>query len=603
MNRRLYLALMLMGFTSLAAQTLLIREFFITFNGNELTIGIVLANWILLAALGSSIGNRFARKAVRPIFSYSLLQVGITLYLPISIFLIRTIKNIIHLPPAEGVGIFAIVSASFLIPSVLGILTGLQFPFGCRILRDVSARPLESAGIVYILESIGFIIAGAAITYLLIPRLDSFSIVLFAGLLNTLSASFLLKNERSPGAFTKFFQAVAAFLAVLIIISFFGPASRVQHYSLKEQWRGRNLLDYGNSVYGNLAVTKNADQYTFYSNGLPIIVTPLPDIAPTEDLVHFTMLSHPGPKEVLLIGGGAGGMIHEILKYPVERLTYIELDPTLIKLVKEYPTDLTNEELDDKRLETIYMDGRRFLKTTKRHYDIVIVNLPIPSTLQLNRFYTKEFFENVRSSLKDNGIFAFRLLGSLSYLSPELRDLNGSILNTLKDVFFPVVIPGYSNIYLASKRELNIVPELLLKRLEEKGIHTKIFNKLYLEDRLNPEWLKWFNRSLSGYTTLRKNSDLRPIGTYYAVSYWNSLFSPRFQTLVRTWAKIKFLPLLLALAICGALLSAITLFIPQPKKYSTGLAILSPGFTGMSLNLILIYAYQSFYGFVFYHIA
>ncbi|MDD5495956.1 MAG: hypothetical protein PHP46_02500, partial [Candidatus Omnitrophica bacterium] len=256
-----------------------------------------------------------------------------------------------------------------------------------------------------------------------------------------------------------------------------------------------------------------------------------------------------------------------------------------------------------KRLETIYMDGRRFLKTTKRHYDIIMINLPIPSTLQLNRFYTKEFFENVRSSLKDNGIFAFRLLGSLSYLSPELRDLNGSILNTLKDVFFPVVIPGYSNIYLASRRELNIGPKLLLKRLEERGIPTKIFNKSYLEDRLNPEWLKWFKRSLSSYTTLRKNSDLRPIGTYYAVSYWNSLFSPRFQTLVRTWAKIKFLPLLLALAICGALLSAITLFIPQPKKYSTGLAIFSTGFTGMSLNLILIYAYQSFYGFVFYHIA
>jgi spermidine synthase len=374
-------------------------------------------------------------------------------------------------------------------------------------------------------------------------------------------------------------------------------------FSLTKQWRGQEVLSYRNSVYGNLAVIKSKGQYTFYNDGIPIITTPSPDIASIEELAHFTLLSHPQPKRILLLSGAAGGLIKEILKYPVEKLTYTELDPLLIKLIRDFPTELTKSELSDPRLEIKYIDGRRFLHLTKEKYDVIILNLPMPSTLQLNRYYTQEFFQNIKSALNKEGIFSFDLPGSLSYLSPAMVNLNATILNTLESVFYVNIIPGDVNLYLAQKEEFKITPQLFLERLEQNHIQTKLLNQYFLEYRLSPDWLKWFQDSLSGYSKARKNLDLLPKATFYSITYWNDIFSPRLQGFFKTLDKLNFKLLALILLFFGLTLLVLNICIPGFKKSSIGFAICTTGFIGMSFDLILIYAYQSFFGFVYSHLA
>ncbi|MFA6609832.1 MAG: hypothetical protein WCT15_03185 [Candidatus Omnitrophota bacterium] len=602
MDKKLSFAYLLMGFTSLAVQTILIREFFITFNGNELTIGMVLASWILLVALGSAGANRLSQRSAEPRSVYAMLQLGIACSLPVSIFLVRMVKNMLGITVGEGVGIPVILLSSLIIPILPGILTGMQFPFGSRLLRNSTGQAEGSSGKVYLVESIGFIIAGAVITYSLITRFDSFSIAAILALVNAISAMTLLTGSREVRS-AGYIRAFIAALFIVALFSLFGPAQRLHQFSLDKQWKGQKLLSYRNSVYGNLAAAKSNGQYTFYSNGLPIITTPLPDITATEELAHFSMLAHPDPKKVLLIGGGAGGMINEILKYNIEKLTYIELDPSLIRMVKDFPTTLTEKELHDGRLDIKNMDGRRFLNMTKDVYDVVIVNLPIPSTLELNRFYTAEFFRSARSSLSERGLVTYTLPGSLSYLGTELRNLNGVIMNAAKEELALTAIPGYTNIYLASKKDAGITPDILFKRLSERNIETKTINRLYLEDRLDLQWIKWFQYSMSRHSQTRKNSDIMPIGAYYAVSYWNALFSPGLNSVMRLWDKLNFAAFAAAILVCGVLLYMSLSFVPDRKKYSTALAIFTTGFVTMCLNLILIYAYQSFFGFVFSDIA
>lgn len=612
MNKKILFALLLMGFTSLVVQTSLIREFLISFYGNELTIGLILANWIILEALGSSILSRASARSTRPHLIYALLQTGIALYLPLSIFLIRNIRNMLGLTLGEGVGILPILFSSFFILAPLSIFDGAQFPFGCRLLTDASGRPLESSGRVYILEAMGFILAGPIFTYLLITKLNSFSIAFSLGLLNLLSAILLLKDKLKD-TLTKSFFIITNILFILVAFTFLNPASKLQKFSINKQWKGQQILRYQNSVYANLVVTKSENQYTFYSDGIPIITTPVPDIAHIEELVHLTMLGSSNPKNVLLLSGGAGGVIKEILKYPIEKLTYAELDPLIIKLVKDFPTELTQEELSDPRLDIQHIDGRRFLRLTKScaaggpasggKYDVVILNLPMPSTLQLNRFYTLEFFQNVKSVLTEDGIFSFGLPGSLSYINEPMRNLNGSILNTLKSIFYVNIIPGDFNLYLATKSELKINPEIFLRRLGERNIQTRLLNKFHLEYRLNPQWLDWFNNSLSDYTKIRKNLDLLPSATFYSISYWNTVFSLRLQGILKILDKLNFKVLLLGVLILGIGLLVLSIYIPGFKKSSIGFAIGTTGFMGLSFDLILIYAYQSFYGFVFSHFA
>ena len=603
MKIKIFAAALLLGFTSLLAQTLLIREFLISFYGNELIIGVVLANWIILAAIGSIYASRLSLKNSRPILIYAILQTGISLYLPIGVLLIRLIKNILGLSLGEGMAILPTLTTSFFILAPLTILVGAQFPFACRILSDFSKRPLQAVGRIYVVEAMGFILAGPLITYLVISKLNAFQIAFLAGLLNISCAILLLKTELKDNL-RKIFIATLGLLLILLIFIFFAFSQKIHSFSVNKQWMNQRVLDYRNSVYGNLVVTKTKGQYTFYSDGLPIITTPFPDIASLEELAHFVALSHKNPKDILFLSGAAGGLIKEVLKHPLKKLDYAELDPALIQLLKKFPTALTQEELNSPYLNIKFIDGRRFVRLANYRYDVIILNLPASSTLQLNRFFTQEFFRNIKSILNDEGIFALRLPGSLSYIGEELRNLNGSIWNTLKTVF-PVVkiIPGDYNLYISSKSNFEISPQIFISRLKERNIPTHLLSDSYLQYRLDPRWITWFTASMKDTTKIRDNSDLLPSGLFYGISYWNAQFSRNLESFFRSLDRLNFKLLLSIICLAGVGFFLCQRAFPKLKRASIGFAISSTGFTGMSVNLMIIFAYQSFYGFIFQHFA
>ena len=601
MKKSLLFALILMGFTSLIVQTLLIREFLISFYGNELTIGVILFNWIILEAIGSNIFSRFSERLKRPYLSYALLQAGISIYLPIGIFLIRNIKNLLGFNLGEGLGIGPIFLSSFFIIFALSIFDGAQFPIGCRLYKENTLYPEESAGRVYILEAVGFILAGPLFTYLLITHFNSLFIALIISAFNLFCGLLLLKQNFKEKMHKIFFFCISLLFLTNIIL-FFGPVNLIENLSIQKQWQKIKVLKYKNSLYANLVTTQAQNQYTFYSDGIPIITTPIPDINYVEDLVHFSLLSHQHPKKVLILGSALGGPLKEILKYPIQEVHYVELDPELIKMAKEFPTQLTQKELSDKRVKIHYLDGVRFVYFTEEKFDVIILNLPMPSNLQLNRFYTEEFFKKIKSILNEEGIFTLSLAGSLSYLNLSLKNLNGSILNTLENVFKVSVIPGDYNLYLCAKKELKLTSENLLEKINQTNIETKLFNNQYLQYRLNPFWKDWFLGQIKGYKSLRKNQNLSPISMFYSLWQWNSLFSPKTEIIFKLLDKFNFRFFWLATFLISLILLFLKRAFKQAKKIGLWLAIATTGFMGMGLELIILYMYQVFFGYIFSHI-
>ena len=599
--KKLVFAFLLMGFTSLVIQVLLIREFLICFYGNELTIGLILANWIILGAVGSGLASGFSQRSKKPLLSYSILQSLIAVYLSFAVYLIRGLKSFLPLSSGEMVGLAGVFGSSFLILSGLGILVGAEFPLGCRIWKDYSQNNIESVSRVYILESLGFIIAGPVFTYIFITRLASLEIAATVGLLNLISAILILQKE-TESLSKKFLTFIIAILICVGAISLFPAISqKLNDYSLKKQWKNYTLLESKNSIYANISVTKEKEQYTFFSDGIPIITTPVPDIIATEEFTHFAMLSHPDPKDILVAGGGAGGVIFEILKYPVRRIDYTELDPLLIRLIKKYPTPLTQKELSDARVSVKIIDAGLYIKNTPQRYDVVLIKLPLPATLQLNRFYTKEFFGTVKGVLKDSGILVFSLAGSLSYLSPELQKLNLSTINTLKEVFgFIKVIPGDSNIYLASNSAFNIEPDLISQRLKERNISSRVFTPFYIQERLDRRWSDWFYNTLSKNKNVKNNSAFLPVGLFYSLSYWDMLSSPYLSGFLKTVEKINLKMLLLIVFAAAIFIFSLG---RKFKKIGVAYALLTSGMLGIVYELLLVFVYQSFYGYVYQHLA
>jgi spermidine synthase len=275
-----------------------------------------------------------------------------------------------------------------------------------------------------------------------------------------------------------------------------------------------------------------------------------------------------------------------------------------LKLVQKFSTPLTQSELSDPRLKIHYTDGRLFMKRTRDRFDVIFIGLSAPQELQTNRLFSSEFFSKAKEKMNPGGIIVLTLPGSLTYISPELRDLNGCILDTLKSVFLSVrIIPGDVNLYLASNSDKleSVTDDELIKGLEEKKIKTSLFTKSYVEYRLHERWMKWFLQSMERKET-RINSDFRPMGVYLSLSYWNALFSPYF-TVIFKWFEGFSLRISIAFTVLFTLLMAI-IFIKKPRcsRQSLPYCIFTTGFAGMIFNLAIIFAFQTSYGYLYHQI-
>jgi spermidine synthase len=596
-----------MGLSATVAQIILLRELLIPFLGNELTLGIVLANWLILVAVGSFIIGKSVERVERKLEVFVMLQLALSIAFPLAIFLCRLFKNILLATPGEALGFVPIFYSSLLILIPVTLPYGALFTYGCKLYARSDGEDASSVGQVYLLETVGSMIGGLLLTFLLIQYFNSFTIAFLIAFSNSLMSIFLLRANpiSSRAIFQKAFMILSIFLAFLFAFALLPQiSSSIHQFSIRSQWRGLNVIHYENSIYGNITVTKRGEQYTFFADGVPSITSPVPDISFIEDFVHFPMLFHEKPESILILNSGAGGMIHEILKYPVTRVDYVELDPLLLKLVQKFPTPLTQSELSDRRVKIHYMDGRLFVQRTGERFDLIFIGLSTPQSLQTNRLFSSEFFSLAKEKMNSNSILALSLPGSVTYISPELRDLNGCILDTLRSIYHHVrVIPGDVNLYIASDSDLleKISPNVISKRLEERKVQTSLITGNYIDYRLNDRWLKWFWQSMGGRKA-HINSDFHPLGVFFNLSYWNSLFSP-YLTGVFKWYQNNSLTLSVAKIILITLLLA-TLFIKIPRlsRHAITYSIFTTGLTAMVFSLAIIFAFQTLYGYLYHQI-
>jgi spermidine synthase len=617
-----------MGFTGTLAQVILIRELLVTFYGNELSIGIILANWLILEAVGSFFLGRIGNKSNRNINIkvYVLLQFAIAVLLPLVVYGARVVKNMLGIPPGEMVGLFPIFYASLLLLAPLSLAGGAQFTIGCRIYSDLTKEASPSIARVYIYEAIGAMVGGLLLTFLIIPYFHSIEVAFAVSGLNLISAILLIvlwekfsftlvkvEHQFWMNIRRSFLRRGMWFLFTSIILLastsylLFSPkADEIDRLSIETHWRGYELQYYKNSNYGNIAITKSGGEFTFYSDGIPIATSPNPDESFIEELAHFPMLLHYSPDKVLIVGGGVGGLINEVVKHPVEKVDYTELDPLIIEAVQRFATPLTNFELGNPKVAINNIDGRLFISRSQEQYDVIIINLPSPSNLQLNRFYTKEFFKIADARLSSDGILVITCPGSLSYLSEELANLNACIYQTMLDIFpYVRVIPGELNLFLASPSvEIsNAEPALLVQRFQERALKTKLLSDFHIQYKLDMAKENWFLDSIDQATEIRINRDFAPSGLLYDISLWSALVSEFFGNALKLVGKVNLWVFLIPLAIFVVAHLALRRRIPKLETSSIGIAIVATGFTGMAFNMVLILAFQSLFGYVYQIIA
>lgn len=592
-DKVMFIAIGIIGLSGIIAQVVVLRELLVSFQGNELTVGIILANWIFAEALGAFICGRYIEKARSKESVFVFLQLLFAFSLPAVIYFSRVFKTMLGLPPGVGLGLQDIFISSLLLNLPIGLAHGALFSVCCSM--DKRAGGI---GRVYTWETIGTIAGGIALTYALIPYFNSFQIAYGIILINLLVCLVFLRKACQPRVKIAYFFLIS----VCLLVSAGLPADRLQSDSLRKQYQKSRVVACRNSLYGNICLTSNGGQRVFYYNGIPAVTMPYPDTGFAEEYGNIPLLFHPRPRDILVINSAAGGLLSEMLKHPLVSLDYTELDPVFIGMLKAYPSAITAGELNDPRLRVINADARAFLNNTAKQYDLIILGSFRPQDLTTNRFFTVEFFEQAKRHLKPEGIVAFTLPGSLAYISGQLRDLNFAVINSLRPVYKAVrIIPGDYNLIMASDspRMLSIGAAGLSARLADDHIPVKILQRPYLEYRVDKSRADWFEQSTKG-ATRRMNRDFTPFALFENLLFWNRQFAPVFSVIFAGLRDLN-AAVFFAAGVLFFLLIFGYIYIRKRdvRKSAVAFAIATTGFYGMTASLVLIFAFQIRCGYLY----
>lgn len=599
----LIFSLLVLGFSGIAAQTVLIRESLIIFGGNELSLGIIIGAWVIWEALGAYAGGRLPRTDAKVTGSLIAVNILFILFFPATIAAIRMLKIMAGLPPEMSLSITSIFASSLVIFLPCAFTHGYAFTASCRLYEQTSAARTASAARGYFFEMAGTVIGGAVVSYVLITRVHPVRTAFLVFAVMSLACLALGAGRTAGQGPRKAFGAAGLVLtAAAVICMARGLDTFIENRSIGAEWHGRTIVSYQNSPYQNIVITKEREQYTFFTDGTPAATLPTPDIVRIEEIVHIPCLAHGSPRTVLIISGGPGGVISEMLKYPVlRRIDYVEIDPAYLAAIARVPSNLVRSELNDNRVRVHYTDGRRFARATTGRYDIVLSGVPAPRTLQANRFFTAEFFREIRNILEPDGIFVFTLPGSLAYYDRELKDINASILRTAGETFGSIaVVPGEENIFMASaaRTAIDLSPDTMDMRLKEYALPLKLISLPHLSYRLDPEKREWFRSAMKG-SEAKTNHDLAPMGLWYAIAFDNALHDP---SLRRASALLEKHGVIFFLAVTALLASAGFAFRTRSAAVPVCFVTLTTGFAVLVLELLLIFIYQVWSGYVFHEI-
>ncbi|MEA3409696.1 MAG: hypothetical protein U9Q95_05040, partial [Candidatus Eisenbacteria bacterium] len=396
-------------------------------------------------------------------------------------------------------------------------------------------------------------------------------------------------------------------LAVASVVLVGAPARRLDDASVGAQWSDVGFVSQTNSIYGRIVAAGIGSQKSIYESG--VLAASAPDRLSAEETVHLPMLLHPAPSRVLLLGGGLGGAVAEVLKHPdVTVVDYVELDPELIPAARRAFGGAMTDGLGDTRVAVHFSDARFFVKRAEARYDVVLVGIPDPTTAQLNRFYTAEFLQEVDGILSDDGVVGFSVQSAENYIGAELARFLACLKTTSESVFPAVVLyPGDPCHIVASRTGAAFTRDarVLSDRVNERGLDVAYVRDYYLSDRLSAGRTTHLDSALEGVHA-RVNTDLSPAAYYLSMVLWNRQFSgaPRLLLAAPGFVTERNL-VLLGLALIAILTAPSLLRRGSDRSRSRVVmaAVFLVGATEMSLELTALLAFQSIYGYVYHQVA
>ena len=541
------------GISSIVTQLLTIRESYAQFHGNVYVIAMIFFVWLISGAMGTWIAKFCPKKFLtKNILGFLCLLISI---LPaFQILAIRIFRNIFFIPGSEigFYGIFVFVSTSI---CLYATLIGFTLPYTFFVFK-VQAPHIRAANI-YIYDNIGDALGGLLFSFLLVTLCSPLITTSIVNLPLLLLGGLLIIR---PVKLIKFI----VFLFALILL--FLPVCW-QRYSL-DSFQG-TMVNYTESYYGRIQIFKTNGRFLMIEDGVP--KTNERNIVFEESIVHYGLSQLDSVKNVLTVSANSG-ILSEVKKYNPQIIENIEIDAKKSYLEQKY-----GFIKPFKQVKMVQADARKYIQETNNKYDAIILNLPEPDTFQVNRFFTKEFFQKAIKKLSSNGVLIFSIEGFDSYISKTLKQQISSIYNTALAVFSHVkIFPGDRVIFVCSNKHVHMdIPELLSK----KKIETQYIQYYYHGD-ISKQRIKYTIDQLD--KSAKVNQDYIPTLVRMTVENWLSIFDTNLSLFI-----------LIIIVLC---------FLCIINFQSSEFVLFSSGMTVMGFEIMLIFLFQMIFGDVYYQV-
>ncbi|KAA1248026.1 polyamine aminopropyltransferase [Aquimarina sp. RZ0] len=360
-------------------------------------IGNVIVQWtitlsIMLFAMG--IGSRMSRLVTKRILlTFLLIEFSLSVLISFSPLLVYAIA-------AKTAFIHIIIYGLALL---VGFCIGFEIPLATRLNETYESLHKNISNIMS-WDYIGSLIGGLLFAFWGLPELGITNTAFIFGTLNFVVAILLFWHYKSILSTEKKWVTISILALTAILSIGFIASEDIILYG--EQSRYKDKIVYQKqSKYQHITVTQWKEHYWLYINGNQQLST-FDEFLYHEPMVHPIMALTPEHKNILIIGGGDGFNVKELLKYKeVRTITVVDLDPAMTQLGKEFEgiVKYNKSSLHDPKVTIINDDGFTFLEKNDTYYDVIIVDLPDAKTIEINKLYSLEFYHLVHRALRPNG--------------------------------------------------------------------------------------------------------------------------------------------------------------------------------------------------------
>lgn len=290
------------------------------------------------------------------------------------------------------------------IVSLIGILIGMEVPLLMRVLKDrLQFKDLVSQ--VFTFDYIGALIASILFPLVLVPVLGLVRSSFLFGLLNVLVAFWTIHLFRNELPWLRVMRGTAFLLVVGLVCGF---AFSEKLMALAESATYADTVIYSRSTpYQRIVLTGNGKDFRLFLNG-NLQFSSRDEYRYHEALIHPAMASLKEPQKVLVLGGGDGLAVRELLKYPsVNEITLVDLDKQMTDLFRQKGllSNLNQGALNDPKVKIINEDAFVWLKNgAEKHFDFIVVDFPDPSNFSLGKLYSDTFYKALKKVLNQEGL-------------------------------------------------------------------------------------------------------------------------------------------------------------------------------------------------------